>query len=573
MKIQIGYEKNTGEAISIKLSHLVVTGITQESGKTTTLEALIKRSNKRAVIFKTKPGEKSITQGRRIMPFFKEDFDWEYAAELLEASRKEKLKFERSWIIKYAKTANSLVEFKSNIDQALAKDISGEKKIRELEKSVLITLQAYLEKILPELQHSPLSTDLEISDGINIMDLEKFKEETQSLIIKSVLDEILRNYKETIVVIPEAWKYLPQGIGNPVKRPAEKYIRQGAANNNYLWIDSQDITGVEKSILKQVSTWILGYQRELNEIKRTIDQIPLPVKNKPKSDDISSLELGHFYVATNDFTKLVYVQPSWMKPELARKIAKGDVDISTVKKPKIDITPIVFPKIEKIAKDSTTSNSPKIEKIERDLKIEIEELRIDFLQRITELNNFFNELHEKVNTMKTQDVEIDENSIVNKVLQKMPIQNNNLGVNKEEIIKEVLSQIPKIQGSQIYEVLPLEKIKKQFLQEGKDYILSKFKELDEEQKEMIKFLESQNKGINLTNFLEHCLHLSITSGGTRQRVRDKLRYMNQLEIIRLDKNTVAYPHLKETIKKYLELYEANDSEIDQVYNHIMMELV
>jgi len=83
-KIKIGYELKTGLDIRIPLSHLVATGITQESGKTTTLEALIDRGECKAIIFKTKPGEKSITKGTTIMPFFKEDFDWEYASELFE---------------------------------------------------------------------------------------------------------------------------------------------------------------------------------------------------------------------------------------------------------------------------------------------------------------------------------------------------------------------------------------------------------------------------------------------------------------------------------------------------------
>jgi len=43
-KIKLGYEVGTAEEVSIRLSHLIVTGITELSGKTTTLEALIKRS-------------------------------------------------------------------------------------------------------------------------------------------------------------------------------------------------------------------------------------------------------------------------------------------------------------------------------------------------------------------------------------------------------------------------------------------------------------------------------------------------------------------------------------------------
>ena len=42
--IHLGYEVGTGRAVAIRVRHLAVTGPTQESGKTTTLEALVRRS-------------------------------------------------------------------------------------------------------------------------------------------------------------------------------------------------------------------------------------------------------------------------------------------------------------------------------------------------------------------------------------------------------------------------------------------------------------------------------------------------------------------------------------------------
>ena len=265
-KVIFGYEIDTGKEVQIPISHTVVTGITNESGKTTAVMGLIKRSGLKAIIFKTKIGEKAIAGGSIIPPYYKEIFDWEYVAELLEMERKEKLKFERPWIIKYSKTAKNMLEFKAGIDNVLARDASGEKKLRELEKSVLITLQAYTEKLLPELQYAPLSRTLDIRDGINIIDLEQFKDTTQAIVIKSVLDEVLKHEKNILIVIPECWKYLPERISTPVKRPAEAFIRQGATNNNFLILDSQDVTGVAKSILKQVSIWCLGRQQETNDI-------------------------------------------------------------------------------------------------------------------------------------------------------------------------------------------------------------------------------------------------------------------------------------------------------------------
>jgi len=50
-KIKLGYVIPSGDPVEINPSHLIVTGITQLSGKTTTLEALISRSGSKAIVF------------------------------------------------------------------------------------------------------------------------------------------------------------------------------------------------------------------------------------------------------------------------------------------------------------------------------------------------------------------------------------------------------------------------------------------------------------------------------------------------------------------------------------------
>jgi hypothetical protein len=59
-------ERRSGEPVEIPLRHMVVTGQTQEAGKTTTLEALIARSGVKAVAFVTKRGEGSFANARTI---------------------------------------------------------------------------------------------------------------------------------------------------------------------------------------------------------------------------------------------------------------------------------------------------------------------------------------------------------------------------------------------------------------------------------------------------------------------------------------------------------------------------
>jgi hypothetical protein len=126
--------------------------------------------------------------------------------------------------------------------------------------------------------------------------------------------------------VPEAWKFIPQGRGTPVKLAAEAFIRQAAGLHNYLWLDSQDIAGVEKIILKSVPLWILGVQREANEVKRTLAQIPAGFK-KPRPEEIATLGLGEFFVCHGKHITKVYVQPAWMSADEAKAIARGERSI------------------------------------------------------------------------------------------------------------------------------------------------------------------------------------------------------------------------------------------------------
>ena len=412
MNIKLGYEIKTGKEVGIKPSHLIVTGITQLSGKTTTLEALIKRSGLKAVIFKTKIGEKSFTEGIEIAPFFRDRSDYEFVKSLIEAYAKEKLFLEKGTLMRLCKGSVSLIEIKKRVDEELA---SG--KLRGLKEEIHTRLQHYLENLIPQIQYANLSKTLDIKEGINIMNLERFSEEAQSLIIQSVADEVLKTMKGVIIVIPEAWKFLPQKYNNPCKRVVESFIRQGATNQNFIWIDSQDMAGVDKIPLKQISTWILGYQSERNEVKHTLDQISLPKKLKPTEEEIMTLKKGHFFLSCYEGVYSVYVQPSWLSDEDAIKIAKGKLDVDKIEAPD-NLIPYSRPTQER--------GQEKVEIRFDDSKIrkDLVGLRTDFFNKIQELQNFEQKLAEQIYNLKSQTHEINEDELISKILQKIPTFNN-----------------------------------------------------------------------------------------------------------------------------------------------------
>lgn len=315
--IHLGFEVGTGEPVSIPLDHLIITGRTQAAGKTTTLDAIVERSGLRTLTFLTKPGEDTFRNARRIRPYFHDEGGWRFVASVLEATLGEKLKQERAEIINATKGTRSLRDVYKRVVERKEKTRSG------FIQDILTRLEAYLEIVLPQIERTSFASRLEIGPGANVIDMSKpddFSDELQSLVMRSALGWILKHEKNVLTVIPEAWKFLPNARGNPVKDGCRTLIRQGGALGNWIAIDSQEITSLDAGIRKSVGVWILGVQRELNEAERVVDQ--LPGRPKPKVEDVMTLGLGQFFVSySGAATRKVYVQPVWLSDEAAHAAA------------------------------------------------------------------------------------------------------------------------------------------------------------------------------------------------------------------------------------------------------------
>ncbi len=362
--IHLGFEVGTGKPVAIPCRHMVISGQTQEAGKTTTLEALIARSGLTAVAFVTKRGEQSFLRSRRVKPYFRERADWQFVASVLEATMREKLKFERAWIMRASKGAFTLAQVQKNVRKQM-------ETAKGLSQDVYLTLDGYLDIVVPRIAKVSFASTLDLKPGLNTLDLsdgDNFPHELQSLVMRSCLEWVYEKCEHTITIIPEAWEFIPQGRGSPVKLSAESLIRKGAGLRNYVWLDSQDIGGVDKMILRQCPVWLVGTQRERNEIKRTLDNIPDSIA-KPKASDMATLEIGQFFACWGRHIFKVYVQPEWMSDDDARAIAKGE---------SVTITPPVpkpQPKIEQPKEDKVTeAEANELRRDNADLRKQVETL-------------------------------------------------------------------------------------------------------------------------------------------------------------------------------------------------------
>jgi len=537
--IKLGYELGTDKPISIPESHLIVTGITSRSGKTTTLQSLIKRSNKKAIVFTTKIGEAGFTEGKVINPYLFERSDWQYVESLLVALMKEKFKFERSSIMQVCKNTKCLRDVKNNIDAKLNRE-----RISSVTKNVYITLSAYFDLIFQHMGNTKFSKTLELHDGINIMDLENFKEEIQSLVIRSVLETILNEFEETIVVIPEAWKFLPQNRGNPCKYTAESFIRQGATNGNYLWIDSQDMAGVDKSILKQVSTWVLGLQQERNEVDHTIDQIPLPKQQRPVADDIMRLQLGQFYVCTPDFTKKVYVQPVWVDDETAIQVSKGLKKADELVKPKANIEYNGKPVV--------------IETVVKNPQAKFELKPVESKPQETKMLGESKDCKDGVSCLETSKEDEQSELIklrkeVTELRQHIAEQNKTNKTDADTIAEKVLEKLQKASEAKVASK------EGTMIKDAMEKILDDIKLLNEDERKVFLYLEYQNRGIGFDEITENCLR--------REKIFTMFKRLEVIGIAKYDvKGRLCSSTLKAKIKNALTHCKLKETDIDTIYN-------
>ena len=288
---------------------------------------------------------------------------------------------------------------------------------------------------------------------------------------------------------------------------------------------------------------------------------------KPKEEEIMGLRKGHFFLSCYEGVYNVYVQPSWLSDEDAIKIAKGKLDVDKIEAPD-NLVPNSIPIQEK--------QEDKVEIRFDDSKIrkDLVELRSDFFNKIQELQNFEQKLAGEIYNIKASKHELNEDEIVSKILQKMPTLSptSSSNINKDEIIKEILLRVPKSTGNVVYEVAPQEKIKKDFLEEGKNKVLEEISGLSDRQKKMLKFIESQGKPCSTSLLMENALLISPRSG-SRNEVVKLLKEMETLELIIFDAKNGHKPSLKNKIEKYLLPQEAKPEEIEQVYNHILMEIL
>ena len=126
----------------------------------------------------------------------------------------------------------------------------------------------------------------------------------QGLVLKSVVDWVLRYEERVIVLADEAPNFVNQKKYNPAKETLQRLDAQGRSKEDFGWYSGQTLTGFAKENMKNLWYWVMGREMEKNEAKdvhETQSQKVLSV------DMIKVMKVREFLVSTPDFTKLVTV--------------------------------------------------------------------------------------------------------------------------------------------------------------------------------------------------------------------------------------------------------------------------
>lgn len=341
--IHLGFEIGSGQPVEIPYGHTVFLGQTQQAGKTTALEAAAVRSGFRVLAFITKTGEASFRRVPRDLlhaspPYYQESVEWRNVRDLCEAVTEENWdRFQRTALRSvcraghfgragskhYAKwpRPKTLADVLDNMATAL-EEASGTR------EWIFGNIHADLEEALDEIKPlRKICADPQLKIGINVVNLERRREHIQSLVVASMIRWVREHEKKVIIALPETWKFTDAQKRTAVGNAARHFIREGAAQHNFLWIDSQTISRLSGELLAQCQVWLFGVQKWSRELSHALDA--MPDHYWPQRNDLQTLGKGEFLVCYGTKMYRTYVQPAWMGPAHAQAIALGEEPIES----------------------------------------------------------------------------------------------------------------------------------------------------------------------------------------------------------------------------------------------------
>lgn len=282
----------------------------------------------KVLIFDTKDtGEEYTGFGKGIPVCLRESTDPFVLIGLLESIFRRRL-------TRYYATLTRVTEGAKDFDDIIENARELESKTRSSWlKDACRVLYDLLERLKGETRKVETVSELELHNGINRMVINEFSLEAQQLIMKNAFEDALRMYKrDLILVLDEAFKFIPQGYSSAATQAIMQVITQGGRTRLFTWIATQFLAVTDKDPLKACAFKFLGTQDHVTEVKHTLDLVP-EAKGRFTSDDVMKLKVGHWILVRKrpPDVRVVYSAPVGIPVEEAGKVAKGELSPENVR--------------------------------------------------------------------------------------------------------------------------------------------------------------------------------------------------------------------------------------------------
>ena len=282
----------------------------------------------------------------------------------------------------YYATLSRLTETARGFDDIIrrAKELEASTRSSWLRDACRV-LYDLLERLKAETGKVETVQQLRLYPGINRMCINDFSLEAQQLIVKNAFEDALRLYRRNLIlVIDEAFKFLPQGYSSAATRAVMNVITQGAKTGLYVWIATQFLAVTDKQPLKACAVKFLGTQDHITEVKHTLELIP-EARGRFTADDIMKLKLGHWILVRKQppFVGMVYSLPVGVPEDVGRKVALGQVSPEYVR------DTFLKPKVLEVNDDLWKEKYVQLEKqVERKIQEAREEAYREAMQKLEE---------------------------------------------------------------------------------------------------------------------------------------------------------------------------------------------
>jgi len=362
--IHVGFSK--GQPVDIDLVHTIVAAQTRY-GKSTTIRAMMQHipDDYRALCLDVKDPRDFEGAGTEVPIYVENKTDPLMLKQLLEQESHLWLRKEFPELIDLCKEGDPFSKVLERVDKRM------QEKVHPVVLDRLKVLRLLLKNLVENMAKVEMSDRLDLPAKNNVMNLSKAPSAIKQLAVYSVVKWALERMEKVVLIIDELPDFAPQGFSTPAKNMIGQAIRKGGAKGIWLWLSGQTMTGVDKQVLKQAMIWILGHQREINEAKRTLEQIPFKTGLDVK--DIMTLPTGHFIVCTDEGAYITFVQAEGINAETARAVSLDQMSVNEV--------------IAMMKKVKVTEDDEMYKELYEQEKHKREECEKEFARQLEELTN------------------------------------------------------------------------------------------------------------------------------------------------------------------------------------------